>query len=86
VAGTDLKSIGAYRTQTEPMQVVSGPVGKQKIHFEAPPSKTMRQEMSRFIIWFNNTAPDGRQRDARADARRHRPPVLRLHPSVQKRQ
>ena len=38
MAGTDLKSIGAYRTQTEPMQVVSGPVGKQKIHFEAPPS------------------------------------------------
>lgn len=58
---TDLKRIGAYRTDAEPMQVVSGPIGKSKVHFEAPPSKAMRQEMSRFITWFNSTAPDGRQ-------------------------
>ena len=58
---TDPKRIGAYRTDAEPMQVVSGPIGKSKVHFEAPPSKAMRQEMSRFTTWFNNTAPDGRQ-------------------------
>ncbi len=58
---TDLKRIGAYRTGAEPMQVVSGPIGKSKVHFEPPPSKAMRQEMGRFIIWFNSTAPDGRQ-------------------------
>jgi len=58
---TDLKRIGAYRTHAEPMQVVSGPVGKRKVHFEAPPSKAMRQEMRPFIAWFNDTAPKGLQ-------------------------
>ena len=58
---TDLKRIGAYRTGAEPMQVVSGPIGKSKVHFEAPPSKAMRPEMSRFITWFNSTAPGGWQ-------------------------
>lgn len=56
---TDLKRIGAYRTHPEPMKVASGPVGKQKIHFEAPPSKVIRHEMRPFITWFNATAPKG---------------------------
>jgi len=56
---TDLKSIGKYRSHPEPMQVVSGPVHKPKIHFEAPPSTRMRREMDAFIRWFNRTAPDG---------------------------
>lgn len=53
----DLKRIGAYRTHPEPMLVVSGPVGKQKVHFEAPPSKSMRGEMRQFVSWFNGSAP-----------------------------
>ncbi len=35
------------------MQIVSGPVGKSKVHFEAPPSKIVPAEMERFINWFN---------------------------------
>jgi Fic family protein len=45
--------VGAWRTHGEPMQVVSGPVGKWKVHFEAPPSETVPAEMARFISWFN---------------------------------
>jgi Fic family protein len=54
---TDVTDIGRYRTHDEPMQVVSGPDYKPKVHFEAPPSKRMQREMARFIGWFNDTAP-----------------------------
>jgi Fic family protein len=56
----DIKAIGQYRTHAEPMQVVSGPIHAPHIHFEAPPSAVMDQEMERFIAWFNDTAPDGK--------------------------
>ena len=36
-----------------PMQVVSGPIGRQKIHFEAPPAGRLNAEMKAFIAWFN---------------------------------
>jgi Fic family protein len=55
-----IRTIGAYRTHDEPMQVVSGPIHKPTIHFEAPPSKAMPAEMQRFIVWFNDTAPLGK--------------------------
>lgn len=51
----DLKSIGQYRTHEAPMQIVSGVLGKEKIHFEAPPSKQLPEEMEQFIEWFNTT-------------------------------
>jgi Fic family protein len=57
----DIKDIGCYRTTDEPMQVISGPVGAPKIHFEAPPSSRVPQEMTRFIAWFNRTAPGGEE-------------------------
>lgn len=53
----DLKDVGRYRTVREPMQVVSGPVHEPKVHFEAPPSKRVPSEMTRFIDWFGRTAP-----------------------------
>jgi Fic family protein len=53
--------VGKWRTHKEPMQVVSGALGKQKIHFEAPPSARMNDEMRAFVKWFNNTAPNGKQ-------------------------
>lgn len=53
--------IGAWRTHEEPMQVVSGISGKIKVHFEAPPSKSIPKEMDRFIKWFNETAPGAKQ-------------------------
>jgi Fic family protein len=55
----DLADIGRYRRHTEPMQVVSGPIYAPKVHFEAPPSAAVADEMARFIAWFNRTAPCG---------------------------
>lgn len=56
----DLKDVGVYRTDKLPMQIVSGPVHEPKIHFEAPPSKAVAREMSRFVKWFAVTAPSGK--------------------------
>lgn len=62
MAGQSKKlTVGAWRTHKEPMRVISGPVGKWKVHFEAPPSKGVPQEMKAFIAWFNNTAPGKNQ-------------------------
>ena len=55
---TDIIDIGRYRTGTEPMQVVSGPVHDRKVHFEPPQSSRVPEEMKHFIQWFNDTAPD----------------------------
>ncbi len=52
-------TVGGWRSHDEPMQVVSGPIGKQKVHFEAPPSGRVAVEMTRFIDWFNLSAPGG---------------------------
>ena len=56
----EIKVIGGYRTHADPMQVVSGPIHKRTVHFEAPPSTRMQAEMNRFIGWFNDTAPAGK--------------------------
>lgn len=48
--------IGSWRTHTEPMQIVSGR-NERLVHFEAPPSKIVPQQMKQFIKWFNETAP-----------------------------
>lgn len=55
----DLTDVGRYRTGREPMQVISGAIGKPKVHFEAPPSAQIPTEMTHFIEWFNRTAPGG---------------------------
>lgn len=56
----DLTDIGRYRTHEEAMQVVSGVIHKPTVHFEAPHSATMNFEMKRFIDWFNDSAPNGK--------------------------
>lgn len=38
------------------MQIVSGAYGQQKIHFEAPPSSVVPQEMKQWLAWFNTTS------------------------------
>jgi Fic family protein len=46
-------SIGDWRDDTTgPMQVVSGRVGKEKVHFEAPPAARLPAEMKKFLNWF----------------------------------
>jgi Fic family protein len=39
---------------TGPMQVVSGPLGKEKVHYQAPASDRIEPEMEKFLKWFNN--------------------------------
>lgn len=62
-------AVGQWRTHAEPMQVVSGALGKEKVHFEAPPSDRVPEEMKGFIQWFNDTAPGGSQEIRRAPVR-----------------
>lgn len=62
-------NVGMWRSHQEPMQVVSGAIGKEKVHFEAPPSSRIADEMSKFIQWFNNTAPEGMNEIKRAPIR-----------------
>jgi Fic family protein len=46
-------TVGAWRNDsTGPMQVVSGPVGRQKVHYEAPAAARVGKEMERFLSWF----------------------------------
>ena len=46
--------VGQWRTDsTGPMQVVSGAMGKERVHFEAPAAKILKAEMKQFIDWFN---------------------------------
>lgn len=55
----DLDQVGTYRIDQAPMQIVSGPVDKLKIHFSAPPSSSVPEEMDHFVNWFNKTGPKG---------------------------
>jgi len=52
--------VGAWRDDGDdaggPMQVVSGPVGKEKVHYEAPAATRLEEEMSAFLAWANGTA------------------------------
>ncbi len=47
----------------------SGPVGKEKVHFEALPSSRIPEVMTRFIRWFNDTAPGEKKRIRKAVVR-----------------
>lgn len=67
--GTQKVKTGKWRAHEEPMQVISGPVGKEKIHFEAPPSKVVPKEMTAFIKWFNDTGPGGKNATKKAVVR-----------------
>ena len=47
-------NVGKWRSDSKgPMQVVSGPIGKEKIHYQAPSVELIQQEMATFIQWFN---------------------------------
>lgn len=56
----DISDKGRYRTHDEAMQILSDVLHEPRVHFEAPPSAVMQQEMERFMTWFNDTAPKGR--------------------------
>lgn len=53
-AGGRRISVGAWRTDTAgPMQVVSGPLGSERVHFQAPAAERSPDEMQRFLEWVN---------------------------------
>lgn len=46
--------VGAWRDDAEgPMQVVSGPIGRERIHYSAPPAEGLAAQMGVFLAWFN---------------------------------
>ena len=46
-------TVGAWRpAEAGPMQVVSGPIGREKVHFEAPSAEKLDQEMTALLHWF----------------------------------
>jgi len=56
-SGMRFITVGAWRTEAAgPVQVVSGPHGREKVHFEAPASNRLENEMTRFLEWFNAEA------------------------------
>jgi len=53
-SGLSKIKVGAWRDDAGgPMQVVSGPLGRQRVHFEAPPADRLETETKRFLDWVN---------------------------------
>lgn len=47
-------TVGNWRDDAAgPMQVVSGPIGRERVHFQAPPANRLKAEMEAFLAWFN---------------------------------
>lgn len=56
-SGMNRVTVGAWRDdRVAPMQVVSGPVGRERVHFEAPAAARLPDEMRCFLDWFNGDA------------------------------
>lgn len=53
-SGINRIAVGQWRNDAAgPMQVVSGPIGKEKVHFQAPEATRLDSEMNRFLGWLN---------------------------------
>lgn len=47
-------TVAAWRdAKAEPMQVISGPVGRERVHYEAPKARRVPKDMQAFLAWFN---------------------------------
>ena len=58
-AGLSPINVAAWRDDASgPMQVVSGPIGRQRVHFEAPPADRLEPETRRFLDWLNGPAQE----------------------------
>jgi len=56
-SGMSRISVGAWRTDADgPMQVVSGPIGRQRVHFEAPPATRLEADTGAFLAWLNGAS------------------------------
>jgi len=50
--------VGKWRDDSAgPMQIVSGPVGKERVHYQAPAADAVSREMRAFLAWFNGKKP-----------------------------
>jgi Fic family protein len=53
-SGMTRVTVGAWRTdRSGPMQIVSGSIGRERVHYEAPAAARLKAEMHAFIKWFN---------------------------------
>lgn len=52
-------AVGRVRSHADAMQIVSGALGREVVHYEAPPSAQVAAEMERFLAWFASTSPTG---------------------------
>jgi Fic family protein len=48
-------TVAGWRTGTEPMHVVSGPIGRERVHFEAPPAADVPAQMQHFFTWWHQS-------------------------------
>lgn len=48
-------AVGRLRGHADAMQIVSGPMGREVVYYEAPPSKQVAAELDRLLVWFANT-------------------------------
>jgi len=60
ISGLRRIAVGRYREHPDPMQIVSGPPGREQVHYEAPPSGDVPEQMQHFLQWFNQTVPEPR--------------------------
>jgi Fic family protein len=55
-SGLQKITVGNWRDDSGgPMQVVSGPIGGQRVHYQAPPAARLPEEMDRFLSWFESS-------------------------------
>lgn len=50
-------AVGRLRNHADAMQIVSGPLGREVVHYEAPPSNQVTGQMEQFLAWFEATRP-----------------------------
>jgi Fic family protein len=55
ILNSDL-TVGQWRNSPESMQIVSGPIGYERVHYQAPDSKDLDQLMAGFLDWFNHNS------------------------------
>jgi len=57
-SGINKINVGKWRSGKTPMEVVSGPMGREKVHYVAPPSAQVKKEMTNFLKWWNSPPGD----------------------------
>lgn len=69
-SGVQRIAVGRFRDHADAMQIVSGPLGREVVHYTAPPSAAVPAQMARFLDWLEATRPRGdaqRQQDGGLD-------------------